>query len=195
MVRSTEISRKTKETDITLSLALDGAGLSRIDTGIGFLDHMLTLFAKHGHMNLTVICKGDLDVDSHHTVEDIGIVLGQAIFQCLGSKESIRRYGSCFVPMDETLVLAAVDISNRPFLVFDLPFSSQMIGMMDTEMFEEFFRAVTQNAGLTLHVKLMHGHNNHHIAEAAFKAFARALHDASFLDPTIDGVMSTKGVL
>lgn len=195
MLRKAELERKTKETDIRLSFCADGSGKSEIETGIGFLDHMLTLFAAHGRFDLTVDCDGDLDVDVHHSVEDIGIVLGQAIAKAIGSREGMTRYGTCFMPMDESLVLVSLDMGNRPFLVYDVPFTAETIGTMDTEMFEEFFRAVSQHAGITLHIKLMHGKNNHHIAEACFKAFARALSAACTIDPAIVGVMSTKGVL
>lgn len=195
MNRRAETSRKTKETDIALSLDIDGKGNSSIETGIGFFDHMLDLFAKHGLMDLTVKAVGDIEVDAHHTVEDVGIVLGQAIRDALGDKKSIKRYGMAFVPMDEALAMVVVDISGRPFLVFDVDLNPGMVGTMDTELVEEFFRAVAFNAGITLHIKKINGKNNHHIIEAIFKAFGRALDEASRTDDRISGVMSTKGVL
>ena len=195
MNRQSEIQRKTAETDIGLFLELDGTGKCVMDTGVGFLDHMLILAAKHGFMDLSLKCVGDLKVDSHHTVEDVGIVLGQAIKEALGDKKSITRYGTSFVPMDETLAMVSLDISNRPYLVFDVCFTCERIGDMQSEMVEEFFRAVAFNAGLTLHIKLVHGTNNHHIAEAVFKAFGRALNQAVTIDPRIEGVMSSKGML
>lgn len=195
MNRKAEISRKTMETDISVKLSLDGKGSSNIDTGIGFLDHMLTLFAKHGQFDLDIAAKGDLNVDAHHTVEDIGIVLGKCILEALGSKESIQRYGNSFVPMDESLAQVCLDISGRAFLVFDVPFTTEMTGTMETELFEEFFRAVAFNSGITLHVKLLYGNNSHHMIEAVFKAFGRALREAVKIDKSISGVMSTKGSL
>ncbi|NLM74201.1 MAG: imidazoleglycerol-phosphate dehydratase HisB [Clostridiaceae bacterium] len=195
MMRVVELNRKTKETDISLKLNLDGTGKSVIDTGIGFLDHMLTLFAAHGRFDLELTCKGDLNVDAHHTVEDTGIVLGKAISDALGSRESILRYGSSIIPMDESLALVSLDLSKRPYLIFDVPFSSPKVGEMDTELFEEFFMALAVNSGMTLHIKLMYGKNNHHIIEAVFKAFARSLKEAVTIDPSIQGVMSTKGLL
>ena len=194
-MRKAEVERKTKETDIQLSLCLDGSGKQSISTGIGFLDHMLSLFSAHGRFDLDLVCKGDLNVDVHHTAEDVGIVLGRAISDALAGREGIKRYGSSLIPMDESLALAALDLSNRPFLHFDVPFTTDRIGEMDTEMFEEFFRAVAVNGGMTLHIKLFHGKNNHHIIEAVFKAFARALREAVTVDPTLSGVNSTKGVL
>jgi imidazoleglycerol-phosphate dehydratase len=195
MTRRAEIVRKTNETDVSLSFFIDGKGTSNITTGIGFLDHMLTLFARHGMFDLDLNASGDLDVDSHHTVEDIGIVLGQAIKEALGDKKSISRYGTSFVPMDEALAMVSLDISGRPFLVFDAQFSNDRVGEMDTELFEEFFRALAFNAGITLHIKVLHGSNNHHIIEAAFKAFGRALAEAVTINDRIEGVMSTKGIL
>lgn len=195
MTRYAEINRKTRETDISLSLDLDGNGNSEISTGIGFLDHMLTLFSKHGFFALKVKADGDLNVDAHHTVEDIGIVLGQALKEALGSKMSIRRYGAAYVPMDDSLALVVVDLSGRPFLVFDAAQISGRIGDMDAELFEEFFRALAFNAGINLHVKVFYGSNNHHIIEAVFKAFSRALDDAAGVDKRVDGVLSTKGCL
>lgn len=194
-MRVADITRKTKETDISIVLDIDGRGNNEISTGIGFLDHMLTLFSVHGRFDLKLTCKGDLNVDSHHTVEDIGIVLGKAISEALGTRESIARYGSCILPMDESLVMVAVDLSNRPFSYFDVPISAPKVGDLDTEMLEEFFRAISYNGGMTLHIKLIHGKNSHHIIEAVFKAFARALREASGIDPEIKGVLSSKGSL
>ncbi|MDI9514382.1 MAG: imidazoleglycerol-phosphate dehydratase HisB [Clostridiaceae bacterium] len=194
-MRRADIARKTKETDIRLALNLDGEGKNTIASGIGFLDHMLCLFSGHGRFDLELNCSGDLDVDTHHTVEDIGIVLGKAIFEALGSRESIKRYGSALIPMDESLAQVSLDLSNRPYLYFDIPFSNPQVGGMDTEMFEEFFRALAVNAGMTLHISILHGKNNHHMIEAAFKAFARALREAVTIDPSIKGVNSTKGML
>lgn len=195
MSRKAEMARVTGETDIRLGLQLDGKGDSSVHTGIGFLDHMLTLFTKHGLLDMAVTAKGDLEVDAHHTVEDIGIVLGQAIKEALGDKKSIKRYGTQFLPMDEAFAMVSVDLGGRPFLVFDAAFKSDMMGTMDTSLVEEFFRAVAFNAGMNLHIKVFYGSNDHHIAEAIFKAFGRALDEASRLDERITGVMSTKGVL
>ncbi|NJD04217.1 MAG: imidazoleglycerol-phosphate dehydratase HisB [Ruminiclostridium sp.] len=195
MTRSSEISRKTNETDIKLKFTADGSGISDINTGIGFLDHMLILFAKHGLFDLEINAAGDLNVDAHHTVEDIGIVLGQAIKEAVGDKKSIRRYGAIHVPMDESLALVALDLGGRPFLVFDAVFAGEKAGDMEAELFEEFFRAVAFNAGMNLHIKVYYGCNNHHIVEAIFKAFGRALDEATRVDGRIVGVMSTKGVL
>ncbi|MDD2235258.1 MAG: imidazoleglycerol-phosphate dehydratase HisB [Desulfitobacteriaceae bacterium] len=195
MYRTTEISRKTYETDICIKLNLDGMGKSEVDTGIGFFDHMLTLFSKHGLIDLNISCKGDLETDSHHSVEDVGIVLGQAISKALGDKASISRYGSAYVPMDETLARVVIDLSSRPFLYYDIPFTRQELGNMAVEMVEEFFRAVSNNAGITLHIEVLHGTNNHHMAEAVFKAFGRALRQAVIRDEKIIGVPSTKGLL
>lgn len=195
MARKAEINRKTNETDIFLRINIDGSGKGDINTGIGFFDHMLELFKKHGIFDLEVTAKGDLEVDGHHTVEDVGIVLGQAFKEALGDKKSIKRYGASYVPMDEVLAMIAVDLSGRPFLVFQAPFTSSKIGDMDTELIEEFFRAFAFNAGINVHVKVFHGSNNHHIAEAIFKALGRALDEATRFDERIDGVMSTKGML
>jgi imidazoleglycerol-phosphate dehydratase len=195
MERQSKIDRKTKETDITLELKIDGKGYNDIHTGIGFLDHMLIQIAKHGFFDISIKASGDLDVDCHHTVEDIGIVLGKCINQALGSKEGIKRYGSAIVPMDEALVLCALDISGRPLYVSDAKFSVDRLGNFDTEMFEEFFRALCINSGINLHIKVLEGSNNHHIAEAMFKAFGRALDEATQIDPRIEGVLSTKGML
>ena len=193
--RRAEIERKTAETQISIKLNLDGEGTCDIATGIGFLDHMLTLLAKHSFMDLTVKAKGDLEVDSHHTVEDIGIVLGEALREALGDKAGIHRYGNCFIPMDETLAQACLDFSGRPFLVFGAEIPKIKLGNYDTEMTEEFFRAVAMHCGLTLHIRVLYGSNVHHIIEAIFKAFARAVAEASAMDPRVKGVMSSKGVL
>ena len=193
--RRAEIERKTAETQISIKLNLDGEGTCDIATGIGFLDHMLTLLAKHSFMDLTVKAKGDLEVDSHHTVEDIGIVLGEALREALGDKAGIHRYGNCFIPMDETLAQACLDFSGRPFLVFGAEIPKIKLGNYDTEMTEEFFRAVAMHCGLTLHIRVLYGSNVHHIIEAIFKAFARAVAEAVAVDPRVKGVMSSKGVL
>ena len=193
--RRAEIERKTAETQISIKLNLDGEGTCDIATGIGFLDHMLTLLAKHSFMDLTVKAKGDLEVDSHHTVEDIGIVLGEALREALGDKAGIHRYGNCFIPMDETLAQVCLDFSGRPFLVFGAEIPKIQLGNYDTEMTEEFFRAVAMHCGLTLHIRVLYGSNVHHIIEAIFKAFARAVAEASAVDPRVKGVMSSKGVL
>ena len=193
--RRAEIERKTAETQISIKLNLDGEGTCDIATGIGFLDHMLTLLAKHSFMDLTVKAKGDLEVDSHHTVEDIGIVLGEALREALGDKAGIHRYGNCFIPMDETLAQACLDFSGRPFLVFGAEIPKIKLGNYDTEMTEEFFRAVAMHCGLTLHIRVLYGSNVHHIIEAIFKAFARAVAQAAAVDPRVKGVMSSKGVL
>jgi len=196
MPRSAEILRSTAETSIQLSLSLDGTGKADIATGIGFLDHMLTALARHALFDLTVVAKGDLHVDFHHTTEDVGIVLGQAFARAIGDKRGIRRYGAAAVPMDEALVDAAIDISGRPFLAWTVAFAQPKIGEMDTELFEEFFRAFAMNALVTLHVVQRAGRNAHHVAEACFKALARALREASEPDPRSDGgVPSTKGSL
>lgn len=195
-MRNATITRTTKETDVFLSLALDGAGNAKIGTGCGFLDHMLTLFAAHGRFDLTVSCKGDTDVDDHHTVEDVGIALGEAFAQALGDKRGICRYGSCILPMDEALILVAADFSGRSLLCFNLPIPAQKIGAFDTELVKEFLLAFTRKAGLTLHVKELAGENSHHIVEGCFKALARALRAAVRLDPEAAGeIPSTKGVL
>ncbi len=195
MERYAQLSRKTTETDITLKLCIDGSGKSSINTGIGFLDHMLTLFAKHGLMDLEVTAKGDLNVDGHHTVEDIGIVLGQALKEAVGDKKSIKRYGTSYVPMDEALALAALDFGGRPYLVFNVNYTNERVGDMDTELIEEFFRSVSNNAGMNIHINVLYGSNNHHITEAVFKAFGRAVDEATGIDERIVGVMSTKGSL
>lgn len=194
--RTASVQRKTAETDINLSLNLDGTGKSEIQTGVGFLDHMLTLLAKHGRFDLEVFCHGDTQVDDHHSVEDIGIVLGQAFAHALGDKRGITRYGSCLLPMDEALVLAAVDLSGRDTLRYGLDIPTQKVGTFDTELVEEFFLAFVRNAGVTLHLRQLDGTNSHHIIEAAFKGFGRALAQAVAMDPKSAGeVPSTKGVL
>lgn len=195
MGRFSKITRTTKETDITVEINLDGSGNSNINTGIGFLDHMLDGFARHGFLDLKVCAKGDLDVDEHHTIEDIGIVLGQAIKEALGDKAGIKRYGSCILPMDETLVMCAIDLCGRPYFGFDAEFTTEMVGNMPTEMVREFFYAISYTVGMNLHIKQLSGLNNHHIIEAIFKSFARALDDAVTIDERIDGVISTKGSL
>ena len=195
-MRSAQIERKTAETDVRLTLSLDGAGRAQIDTGVGFLDHMLTLFAAHGRFDLTVRCAGDTQVDDHHSVEDVGIALGDAVAQALGEKRGIRRYGSMLLPMDEALVLCAVDLSGRSCLRMQAAFPSQKIGTFDTELVEEFFTAFARRAGATLHLRQLEGTNSHHIAEAMFKAFGRALSEAVSLDARLAGeIPSTKGAL
>ena len=193
--RQISTTRKTKETDIQVTLNLDGSGISHIETGIGFFDHMLISFAKHGFFDLNCKVTGDLFVDSHHTIEDTGIVLGQAIAKAVGDKQGIKRFGSFMLPMDETLVLCAVDLSGRPYLVFDGEFTVERVGYMDTEMVKEFFYAVSYAAGMNLHIRVLSGGNNHHMIEAMFKAFARALDEATGYDPRITDVLSTKGSL
>ena len=194
-MRTASIKRKTSETDIAITLNLDGTGKADIETGIGFLDHMLKSFAKHGFFDLTVKVKGDLYVDCHHTIEDTGIVLGEAIKEALGDKKSIKRYGSMLLPMDETLVLCAIDLSGRPYLNFKGEFTTDRVGDFDTEMVREFFYAVSYSAGMNLHIKQLDGDNNHHIIEAMFKAFAKAFDEAVSIDPRIIDVLSTKGAL
>jgi imidazoleglycerol-phosphate dehydratase len=195
MNRFNEIKRKTNETDVYASINIDGTGVNNISTGIGFFDHMLQLFSKHGFFDLNIKAIGDLNVDGHHTVEDVGIVLGNVLKNALGDKSGIKRYGSFLLPMDETLVLCAVDLSGRPFLVFDAILTTSMVGDFDTQLVEEFFRALAFNSGMNLHIKLMHGKNTHHIIEAIFKAFAKALDMACGIDSRIQGVLSTKGSL
>ena len=195
-MRSATIDRKTAETDISLTLALDGKGKSDIQTGVGFLDHMLTLFASHGRFDLTVRCQGDTNVDDHHTVEDLGIALGKAFKEALGGKEGVCRYGDITLPMDEALILAAVDISGRAFLAYGLEVKRRKVGTFDTELVEEFFRAFVGNAGLTLHLQQLAGKNTHHIIEGAFKAAARCLRKAVAVDARFAAeIPSTKGVL
>lgn len=193
--RCATVKRTTGETDITITIDLDGTGKAKIDTGIGFFDHMLNSFARHGLFDLTVEVKGDLEVDSHHTIEDTGIVLGQAIDEAVGDKKGIRRFGNFILPMDETLVLCALDLSGRPYLKEDLTFSVPKVGEFDTEMVHEFFYAVSYSAKMNLHLKMLEGGNNHHIIEAAFKAFAKALDEAVSYDERIADVLSTKGSL
>ena len=195
MSRRAEIERNTKETKIKIALELDGTGKAELHSGIGFFDHMLDGFARHGLFDLTVDVDGDLDVDCHHTVEDTGIVLGNAIREAVGDKKGIRRYGSCILPMDEALVLCAVDLSGRPYYVSDASFSAPMIGDLDTETISEFFYAVSYSAAINLHFKVFSGSNSHHICEAMFKAFAKALDQAVAVDPRITDVLSTKGSL
>lgn len=195
MSRWAEIERNTKETKIKIALELDGTGKAELHSGIGFFDHMLDGFARHGLFDLTVDVDGDLDVDCHHTVEDTGIVLGNAIREAVGDKKGIRRYGSCILPMDEALVLCAVDLSGRPYYVSDASFSAPMIGDLDTETISEFFYAVSYSAAINLHFKVFSGSNSHHICEAMFKAFAKALDAAVAVDPRITDVLSTKGSL
>lgn len=193
--RTSSEKRVTKETDIQVKLNLDGKGRSDISTGIGFFDHMLEGFAKHGFFDLEIQVKGDLAVDCHHTVEDTGIVLGSAIKNALGKKEGIRRYGSMILPMDETLVLCAVDLSGRPYFSYNVDFTAEKIGELDTEMIREFFYAVSYSSGMNLHIRRLDGINNHHIAEAVFKAFAKALDEATSVDQRVQGILSTKGSL
>ncbi len=195
-MRISEIKRTTKETDIALSLSLDGSGASEIDSGCGFLDHMLTLFAKHGGFDLALTCKGDTEVDYHHTVEDIGITLGKAIAEALGDKKGICRYGSMILPMDETLILSAVDISGRAYYASELSMRAKKVGDFDVELVDEFFQALAQNAAVTLHIRQLAGKNTHHIIEGVFKSVARSLRAAVAIDARFaDAVPSTKGVL
>lgn len=195
VTRQAAVSRKTQETNIKISLNLDGTGVSNIETGIGFFDHMLTGFAKHGLYDMDVRVSGDLEVDGHHTVEDTGIVLGQAIAQALGDKKGIKRYGSMILPMDETLVMSAVDLCGRPYFVMDAEFDAPMVGDFDTQLVREFFYAVSYSAAMNLHLRVITGLNDHHKIEAMFKAFAKALDEASTFDPRITDVLSTKGAL
>lgn len=195
MSGSSEIKRKTKETDIALSLQLYGTGKSRIETGIGFFDHMLEGFAKHGFFDLTCKVEGDLIVDGHHTVEDTGIVLGEAIKEAIGDKKGIKRFGSFILPMDDALALCAVDLSGRPYLSFECEFEAERVGYLDTQLVREFFYAVSYSAGMNLHLKMLSGHNDHHKIEAMFKAFAKALDQAVSRDERIKEVLSTKGTL
>ncbi len=195
MPRSAEVERRTKETDIQITLNLDGKGLSSIDTSIPFLDHMFELMAAHGFMDLTVKAKGDTEIDYHHTVEDLGICLGQAISKALGEKKAIKRYGQAIVPMDEALAQVVIDISNRPYLSYKVPLETSLTGQFDVGILSEFFRALVNHAGLTMHIELVSGDDPHHSAEAIFKAFARALDDASQSEERLEGVPSTKGLL
>ena len=195
MSRIVTCERKTKETDISITLNLDGTGNNDIHTGIGFFDHMLDGFARHGLFDLTVRVNGDLDVDSHHTIEDTGIVLGNAILKAIGDKAGIKRFGDMILPMDETLALCAVDLSGRPYLRYDAEFTVPKIGDMDTEMVKEFFYAVSYSAGMNIHLKIMDGENNHHMAEALFKSFGQALDMATMDEPRIKEAWTTKGSL
>lgn len=195
MERKASITRTTKETDISLTFALDGSGNAQLSTGIGFFDHMLDGFARHGLFDLTCQVKGDLWVDCHHTIEDTGIVLGQAIRQAVGDKRGITRYGTCILPMDEALVLCSLDLSGRPYYVSDAEFPTQQIGDFDTQMIREFFYALSYSAAMNLHFRMLSGSNSHHMAEGMFKAFAKALDMAVAKDPRIQDVLSTKGSL
>ena len=195
MERTSEINRKTKETDISVRLSIDGSGKSSIDTGIGFFDHMLEGFAKHGFFDLDCKVDGDLRVDGHHSVEDTGIVIGNAIKEAVGDKAGIRRYGHFILPMDDALVLVAVDLCGRPYFSFDAQFDVPMIGEQDTQLIREFFYAVSYSAEMNLHIKVLDGINGHHIAEAMFKSFAKALDMATSYDERIEGILSTKGTL
>ena len=194
-MRTADVARKTHETDIALSLNLDGSGKTALDTGVGFFDHMLDALSRFALIDLNVRCAGDLHVDAHHTVEDVGICLGKALRDALGDRAGIRRVGSAYLPMDEALAFAAIDISGRPYLVFEAVFAAPMVGAMDTQLAEEFFRAVTVNAGLTVNLKVLEGRNDHHKMEALFKAFGLALRDAARFDERVQGVLSTKGSL
>jgi imidazoleglycerol-phosphate dehydratase len=195
-MRSATVERKTKETDISVSLDLDGLGKSDIQTGIGFLDHMLDSFSRHSAIDLKVRAKGDLHIDFHHTTEDTGIVIGQAVAKALGDLKGIRRFGEATIPMDETLTRAAIDVSGRPYFIWKVGFTKPKLGEMDTELFKEWFQAFAQNAGVTLHIENLYGDNNHHIAESCFKACARALRQAVEIDPRLANMIpSTKGSL
>lgn len=195
MMRQAEMERKTLETSVAVSVNLDGSGKAVVATGVGFFDHMLTLLAKHSFLDLQVQAQGDMEVDSHHTIEDCGIVLGEALKVAVGDKVGIHRYGSCFIPMDEALAQVVLDFSGRPYLVFEAEIPKITLGNFDTEMTEEFFRAVAVTSGMTLHIRVLYGKNVHHIIEAVFKAFARALAEAVAVDPRVKGVMSSKGAL
>lgn len=195
MERTAYMNRKTYETDIKMSINIDGKGNSEIETGIGFFNHMLTLFSKHGLFDMKLNAVGDIEIDGHHTVEDVGIVLGNCIKEALGDKKSINRYGTAYVPMDESLCLVTLDLSGRPYLVFEANFTNDCLGGFDTELVEEFFRAVAFNAGITLHAKILYGTNNHHMIEGLFKALGRALREAATKNSRIKDVMSTKGSL
>lgn len=195
-MRQAEVSRKTGETDIRISLTLEGTGVSTVDTGVGFLDHMLTLFARHGRFDLEVSCKGDTQVDDHHSVEDIGIALGKAFDEALADRKGVVRYGSTILPMDESLILSAVDLSGRGLLIYDLDIPAEKVGTFDTELAEEFFRAFAHNAGTTLHLKQLSGKNSHHIIEGAFKSVARSFRTAVRIDEQFaEEIPSTKGIL
>ena len=194
-MRTATITRTTRETDIALQLNLEGSGQTSLNTGVGFFDHMLDALSRFALVDLTLTCRGDTQVDAHHTVEDAGICLGRAIREALGDRAGIRRVGSAYLPMDEALAFAAIDISGRPYLAFDAAFTAPMVGAFDTQLAEEFFRAVAMNAGLTVHMRLLAGRNDHHKLEALFKAFGLALRDAAAVDPRVTGVLSTKGAL
>ncbi|MBQ7781240.1 MAG: imidazoleglycerol-phosphate dehydratase HisB [Lachnospiraceae bacterium] len=195
MARESKLIRQTQETDIAISLSLDGSGKADINTGIGFFDHMLNGFARHGLFDLNCEVKGDLEVDGHHTVEDTGIVLGNAIKEAVGDKKGIKRYGSFILPMDDALCLCAIDLCGRPYFNYECNFTTERIGELDTELIREFFYAVSYSAGMNLHIKMISGINNHHMAEAMFKAFAKALDEATGFDARITDVLSTKGTL
>lgn len=195
MSRNATVTRTTKETDIQMTLSIDGQGVSNIDTGIGFFDHMLEGFSKHGFFDLDVKIKGDLQVDGHHTVEDAGIVLGTAIKEAIGDKKGMKRYGYFILPMDDALALCAVDLCGRPYLQFDCEFPNDMVGSLDTSLVKEFFYAVSYSAAMNIHIKMLSGDNTHHMIEAIFKAFAKALDEATSMDPRIADVLSTKGAL
>ncbi|MCL2051750.1 MAG: imidazoleglycerol-phosphate dehydratase HisB [Lachnospiraceae bacterium] len=195
MERTARIERETKETKINLTLCLDGSGKSAIKTGISFLDHMLEGFAKHSFIDMNLSVEGDLHIDGHHSVEDAGIVLGQAILKAVGDKKGIKRFGQYILPMDDALALCAIDLSGRPFLDFDASFQTECIGYLETQLIREFFYSVSYAAGMNLHIKLLSGYNDHHKIEAIFKAFAKALSEAISFDPRVDGVLSTKGAL
>jgi len=194
-MRKGKIKRKTSETTISLEVDLDGSGRAEIDTTVPFMDHMLNLFSRHGFFDLRIAGKGDRDVDDHHLVEDLGICLGEAVKKALGSKEGIRRYGSALVPMDESLCSIALDLSGRPYLIYNAEFGEARIGAFDPTLLREFFKSFSDHSGMTLHINVLYGKNNHHVAESVFKAFARALRKAASLDDRIQGVMSTKGIL
>ena len=195
MPREAKIARKTTETDIRLSLNIDGSGVCKAETGIGFFDHMLTALSRHGQFDLEVVCQGDLEVDAHHTVEDVGICIGQAISEAVADKAGITRFGSAYVPMDEALARAAVDFSGRPYLVFEASFEEEMIGAFPSALAEEFFRSLADHARINLHIDLIRGANAHHSVEAIFKAVARSIRTAVALDPGVRGIPSTKGIL
>lgn len=194
-MRQARVTRQTYETDITIEVNLDGSGVSTIQTGIGFFDHMLTHISKHSFIDLHVEAKGDLYIDGHHTVEDVGLALGQALREALGDRGGINRYGDRIVPMDEALIMCALDLSGRPYVDIDTPFTAPMIGNFDTQLVEEFFRALSVQVGMNLHLQVLRGKNDHHIIEGMCKAFAKALGDAMTRNPRIQGVLSTKGVL
>ncbi|MBE5827145.1 MAG: imidazoleglycerol-phosphate dehydratase HisB [Butyrivibrio sp.] len=193
--RRATVERKTQETDIKVDINIDGSGTSKVQTGIGFFDHMLNGFAKHGFFDIDVICNGDVEVDGHHSVEDTAIVLGQAISKALGDKKGIKRYGSMILPMDDALVLCAIDLCGRPYFSMDAEFSSPMVGEFDTQLVREFFYTISYSAAMNLHIKVLSGLNDHHKIEAIFKAFAKALDEATSYDPRITDVLSTKGAL